>query len=110
MFGEREGISYVSYSEIDRLLDKHNEERRKILKKEGIEETKFAQMSFPKLALVCNLMSISFVVLNGTSKELMANHQVEIFELMFIANVTCLLFTLVMAYWYKVSLCSSVSE
>ena len=65
-------------------------------------------MSFPKLALVCNLMAISFVALNGTSKELMANHSVDLIELCLIQNVTCLFFTIVITTCMGVNLWKDV--
>ena len=52
---------------------------------DGIEKPLvLSQMSFVKLGLVTNLMALSFVALNGTSKELMANHSVDVVELCFI--------------------------
>ena len=60
------------------------------------------------LALVCNLMAISFVALNGTSKELMANHSVDLIELCLIQNATCLLFTILITLGMGINLWKDV--
>ena len=67
-----------------------------------------SQMSFVKLGLVTNLMAISFVALNGTSKELMANHAVDLVELCLIQNATCLIFTLLSSAFLGITICSDV--
>ena len=67
-------------------------------------------MSFIKLGLVTNLMAISFVALNGTSKELMANHSVDLVELCLIQNASCLVFTLISSMFLGVTLWSDVPQ
>ena len=67
-------------------------------------------MSFMKLGLVTNLMAISFVALNGTSKELMANHSVDLVELCLIQNATCLVFTLISSAFLGITLWSDVPQ
>ena len=67
-----------------------------------------SQMSFVKLGLVTNLMALSFVALNGTSKELMANHSVDVVELCFIQNASCLVCTLLASALLGISLCGDV--
>ena len=67
-------------------------------------------MSFIKLGLVTNLMAISFVALNGTSKELMANHSVDLVELCLIQNATCLVFTLISSAFLGITLWGDVPK